>query len=103
MTDTADVHVPIDRRTEIVGAARSCFQRWGLAKTTMDDIAKEVEVRVVVDLDEDLVPQLEADGRAGRWCLDLFRRGRHHGEGGRLPAEQVPRAPQPLLGGLQAH
>ena len=44
MTDTADVQAPIDRRTEIVGAARSCFQRWGLAKTTMDDIAKEVGI-----------------------------------------------------------
>ncbi len=41
MTDTS---APVDRRTEIVGAARACFQRWGLAKTTMDDIAKEVGI-----------------------------------------------------------
>lgn len=32
------------RRGEIISAARVCFQRWGLAKTTMDDIAKEVGI-----------------------------------------------------------
>lgn len=41
MTDTA---TQVDRRTEIVAAAQACFQRWGLAKTTMDDIAKEVGI-----------------------------------------------------------
>lgn len=35
---------PVDRRGEIVAAARACFQRFGLAKTTMDDIAKEVGI-----------------------------------------------------------
>lgn len=44
MTDVVDTEVAADRRTEIVTAARSCFQRWGLAKTTMDDIAKEVGI-----------------------------------------------------------
>lgn len=33
-----------DRRGEIVRSARACFRRWGLAKTTMDDIAKEVGI-----------------------------------------------------------
>lgn len=32
------------RPTEIVSAARRCFQQWGLAKTTMDDIAKDVGI-----------------------------------------------------------
>lgn len=44
MTDIAEIEASTDRRSEIVAAARSCFQRWGLAKTTMDDIAKEVGI-----------------------------------------------------------
>ena len=35
MTDVADLQAPTGRRSEIVAAARACFQRWGLAKTTM--------------------------------------------------------------------
>lgn len=41
MTDTSSA---TGRTAEIVDAARSCFRRWGLAKTTMDDIAKEVGI-----------------------------------------------------------
>lgn len=44
MTDIVEADASTDRLTEIVDAARSCFQRWGLAKTTMDDIAKEVGI-----------------------------------------------------------
>lgn len=42
MTDLATAHDA--RRDEIVVAARACFRRWGLAKTTMDDIATEVGI-----------------------------------------------------------
>ncbi|MEM7287521.1 MAG: helix-turn-helix domain-containing protein [Actinomycetota bacterium] len=44
MSDMVELDAPIDRRSEIAAAARACFQRWGLAKTTMDDIAKEVGI-----------------------------------------------------------
>lgn len=46
MTDLAApaADAAVDRRSEIVTAARSCFQRFGLTKTTMDDIAKEVGI-----------------------------------------------------------
>jgi len=44
MDTTAALPSSTDRRGEIVAAARACFQRWGLAKTTMDDIAKEVGI-----------------------------------------------------------
>jgi AcrR family transcriptional regulator len=33
-----------DRRAAIVAAARECFQRWGLARTRMDDIAQRVGI-----------------------------------------------------------
>ncbi len=47
MTDTTAASTDTtaaDRRAEIVAAARGCFQRWGLSKTTMDDIATEVGI-----------------------------------------------------------
>ena len=33
-----------DRRAAIVAAARECFQKWGLARTRMDDIAQRVGI-----------------------------------------------------------
>ncbi|HEV7685272.1 MAG TPA: helix-turn-helix domain-containing protein, partial [Acidimicrobiia bacterium] len=33
-----------DRRSAIVAAARQCFQKWGLARTRMDDIAQGVGI-----------------------------------------------------------
>ena len=33
-----------DRRGAIVAAARQCFQKWGLARTRMDDIAQRVGI-----------------------------------------------------------
>lgn len=43
MSDTTTTTaVAADRRSEIVAAARECFRRWGLSKTTMDDIATAV-------------------------------------------------------------
>ena len=34
----------LDRRDAIVAAARECFQKWGLARTRMDDIARRVGI-----------------------------------------------------------
>ncbi|MGH9024492.1 MAG: TetR/AcrR family transcriptional regulator [Acidimicrobiia bacterium] len=34
----------VDRREAIVAAARHCFQKWGLARTRMDDIAQRVGI-----------------------------------------------------------
>ncbi|MGH8998551.1 MAG: TetR/AcrR family transcriptional regulator [Acidimicrobiia bacterium] len=40
--EAEDVHA--DRREAIIAAARACFQRWGLARTRMDDIARRVGI-----------------------------------------------------------
>ena len=45
----ADAVTPVsdtetDRRAAIVAAARECFQKWGLARTRMDDIAQRVGI-----------------------------------------------------------
>jgi AcrR family transcriptional regulator len=40
----ASTEADADRREAIVAAARACFQKWGLARTRMDDIAQRVGI-----------------------------------------------------------
>lgn len=44
MTPTNVSDTDSQRRAEIISAARSCFRRWGIARTRMDDIAEVVGI-----------------------------------------------------------
>jgi len=44
VSDTDSDRPDTDRRGAIMAAARECFQKWGLARTRMDDIAQRVGI-----------------------------------------------------------